>query len=122
MFSISLKLSAGERGDDWGYTAAALHGSSFYKLPRLLQWCTGNIGFHHVHHLFPRIPNYYLEQCHLAVPLFKEVPIVTLVSSFRTIKLKLWDESSKRLVQFCDLDELTTRQDQRAAAVVLDDS
>lgn len=111
-----------ERGNGWDYTAAALHGSSYYKLPRVLQWCTGNIGFHHVHHLFPRIPNYHLEPCHLAVDLFREVPVVTLASSFNTIKLKLWDESSRRLVRFCELDDLTARPDQRTAAVVLDDS
>jgi omega-6 fatty acid desaturase (delta-12 desaturase) len=111
-----------ERGDDWDYTAAALRGSSFYELPRVLQWCTGNIGFHHVHHFFPRIPNYHLEQCHLSLPLFKEVPVVTLAASLRTVKLKLWDESSRRLVRFCDLDGLTYQNGHQGDAVVLDDS
>ncbi|MCG8604943.1 fatty acid desaturase, partial [bacterium] len=53
-----------ERHDSWDYEAVALQGSSFYKLPKVLQWFTGNIGFHHVHHLLPRIPNYSLERCH----------------------------------------------------------
>ena len=53
-----------ERRDEWDYAAAALQGSSFYKLPRVLQWFSGNIGFHHIHHLSPRIPNYNLEKCH----------------------------------------------------------
>ena len=52
-----------ERHDEWNYTDAALQGSSFYQLPKLFQWFTGNIGYHHIHHLFPRIPNYYLEKC-----------------------------------------------------------
>ena len=60
-----------ERGDDWDYTTAALQGSSFYKLPRVLQWFSGNIGFHHLHHLSPRIPNYHLERCHEADPCFR---------------------------------------------------
>ena len=60
-----------ERGEDWSFVAAALQGSSFYKLPRILQWFSGNIGFHHIHHLSPRIPNYNLEKCHQADPLFQ---------------------------------------------------
>jgi len=59
--------------EQWSYTDAALQGSSFYKLPRILQWFTGNIGFHHIHHLSPRIPNYHLQQCHEADPFFKTI-------------------------------------------------
>jgi omega-6 fatty acid desaturase (delta-12 desaturase) len=59
------------RSEDWNYTAAVLQGSSFYKLPRILQWFTGNIGFHHIHHLNPRIPNYHLQLCHEGDPYFK---------------------------------------------------
>src|SRR6185436_7288829 len=62
-----------ERRDDWYYASAALQGSSFYKLPRILQWFSGNIGCHHIHHLSPRIPNYNLEKCHNANPLFQQV-------------------------------------------------
>src|ERR1041385_5277635 len=62
-----------ERRDQWDYATAALQGSSFYKLPRVLQWFSGNIGFHHIHHLSPRIPNYNLEKCHNADSLFQRV-------------------------------------------------
>jgi hypothetical protein len=55
-----------ERREEWDYCTAALKGSSFYKLPKILQWFSGNIGFHHIHHLSPRIPNYNLEKCHRA--------------------------------------------------------
>lgn len=89
-----------ERGDNWSYTAAALQGSSFYKLPRILQWFTGNIGFHHIHHLSPRIPNYHLEKCHRADPLFQQVKPITLLGSLKTISYRLWDEKSKRLVGY----------------------
>jgi acyl-lipid omega-6 desaturase (Delta-12 desaturase) len=87
-------------GGEWDYTAAALHGSSFYRLPKVLQWMTGNIGFHHIHHLSPRIPNYYLERCHVENPMFQEVPTLTLRSSLKSITLALWDEDEKRLVSF----------------------
>jgi omega-6 fatty acid desaturase (delta-12 desaturase) len=62
-----------ERRSEWDFTSAALQGSSYYKLPRILQWFTGNIGFHHIHHLCPRIPNYNLERCHQADPFFQQV-------------------------------------------------
>jgi acyl-lipid omega-6 desaturase (Delta-12 desaturase) len=89
-----------EHHDQWNYVTAALQGSSFYKLPKVLQWFTGNIGFHHVHHLSPRIPNYNLEPCHNASPLFQAVQAVTLRSSLKSLTLRLWDERSHRLVGF----------------------
>ncbi len=89
-----------ERGENWDYTAAALQGSSFYKLPRVLQWFSGNIGFHHIHHLSSRIPNYNLERCHRADPLFQQVPPITLFSSLRSLTFRLWDERGRRLVGF----------------------
>jgi omega-6 fatty acid desaturase (delta-12 desaturase) len=89
-----------ERGDKWDYTLAALKGSSYYKLPKVLQWFTGNIGFHHVHHLSPRIPNYYLERCHRSNPLFQNVKPVTLLSSLKCLSFRLWDEEKKKLVGF----------------------
>lgn len=85
---------------EWDYTLAALQGSSYYKLPRVMQWFTGNIGFHHIHHLSPRIPNYLLQRCHEENPLFQQVVVLTLGSSFKTIFLSLWDEDQKRLVSF----------------------
>lgn len=89
-----------ERGDDWDYTTAALKGSSFYKLPKILQWFSGNIGFHHIHHLSPRIPNYHLEKCHESEPLFQTVKPVTLLSSFKSFAFRLWDEQSRQLVGY----------------------
>lgn len=89
-----------ERRDEWDYAAAALQGSSFYKLPRVLQWFSGNIGFHHIHHLCPRIPNYHLEKCHQANPLFQKAKPVTLLSSFRSLTFRLWDEQRRKLVGY----------------------
>ena len=86
----------------WDYTAAALQGSSYYQLPPLIQWFTGNIGFHHIHHLSPRIPNYHLQQCHEENPLFQRVVRLTLRSSLQTLWLTLWDEKQRRLVSFQD--------------------
>ena len=76
-----------ERRGQWDFVTAAITGSSFYKLPRVLQWFTGNIGFHHVHHLSPGIPNYNLEKCHKADPLFQDVQHVTLLSSLKILHL-----------------------------------
>jgi omega-6 fatty acid desaturase (delta-12 desaturase) len=92
-----------ERGENWDYTAAALQGSSFYKLPRVLQWFSGNIGFHHIHHLSPRIPNYNLERCHRADPMFQQVKPITLISSFKTMTYRLWDEQRRKLVGYREL-------------------
>jgi omega-6 fatty acid desaturase (delta-12 desaturase) len=89
-----------ERAGEWDYCAAALRGSSFYKLPRVLQWFSGNIGFHHIHHLSPRIPNYHLEDCHQAEPLFQTVKPVTLLSSLKSLTFRLWDEQGRKLVGF----------------------
>jgi omega-6 fatty acid desaturase (delta-12 desaturase) len=87
--------------DNWDYTNAALSGSSFYKLPKVLQWFTGNIGYHHIHHLSPRIPNYMLEQCHSENPEFQnDAAVLTLRKSLKSILLGLWDENQKKLVSF----------------------
>lgn len=88
------------RSEQWSYTAAALQGSSFYKLPRILQWFTGNIGFHHIHHLSPRIPNYHLQRCHDADPFFKTIKPVTLLGSLRSLTFRLWDEQRNVFVGF----------------------
>ncbi|MBN1667235.1 MAG: fatty acid desaturase [Anaerolineales bacterium] len=88
-----------ERHERWDFVQAALEGSSFYKLPKVLQWFSGNIGFHHIHHLSPRIPNYNLERCYRASPVFQVKP-VTLVSSLKSLGFRLWDESNRRLVGF----------------------
>jgi omega-6 fatty acid desaturase (delta-12 desaturase) len=95
-----------ERGERWNYTAAALQGSSFYKLPRALQWFSGNIGFHHIHHLSPRIPNYHLQKCHESDPLFRQVKPVTLASSLGSLRFRFWDEQGRRLVGYAYLRQL----------------
>ena len=103
-----------ERGGEWDYATAALKGSSFYKLPRVLQWFSGNIGFHHIHHLSPRIPNYHLEKCHKAEPLFQTVKPVTLFSSFKSFTFRLWDEQRRKLVGFRHLRTVRRQQNRTA--------
>lgn len=89
-----------ERNDKWDRIKSALNGSSFYKLPRILQWFTGNIGFHHIHHLSPLIPNYYLEKCFKENPEFQDVKPVTLLSGFKSFSLRLYDETRGKLVGY----------------------
>jgi acyl-lipid omega-6 desaturase (Delta-12 desaturase) len=89
-----------QRDDDWNYADAALRGSSHLKLPRLLQFFTGNIGLHHVHHLNARIPNYHLPRAHASSPVFATVPTLSLRDGLRAVRFKLWDEQAGRLVTF----------------------
>jgi omega-6 fatty acid desaturase (delta-12 desaturase) len=89
-----------QRSDDWSYDEAALRGSSYLKLPKPLQFATGNIGLHHVHHLSARIPNYNLQRAHDENPVFHTVPTLSLWDGLRAVRLKLWDEGSGRLVTF----------------------
>jgi omega-6 fatty acid desaturase (delta-12 desaturase) len=89
-----------ERKQNWDFVQAALRGSSFYKLPKVLQWFTGNIGFHHIHHLSPAIPNYNLEKCHRDNPLFQTVKPVTFWASLKSLTFRLWDEQQKQLVGY----------------------
>jgi len=95
-----------EKSDDWDFTIAALQGSSFYKLPKVLQWFTGNIGFHHIHHLSPRIPNYSLPKCHEENSLFQKVSVLSVRTSLKSSLLSLWDENQKKLVGFKYLKNL----------------
>jgi acyl-lipid omega-6 desaturase (Delta-12 desaturase) len=95
-----------ERGEDWDYTKAALEGSSFYKLPKILQWFSGNIGFHHIHHLSARIPNYHLERCHKAHPMFQRVKPITLFGSLKSFSFRLWDEQARMLVGYSHLRKI----------------
>jgi omega-6 fatty acid desaturase (delta-12 desaturase) len=89
-----------EHDEQWQYEAAALAGSSYYRLPRVLQWATGNIGLHHVHHLNARIPNYRLQEVLEAVPELQRVTTLSLRDSLRCVRLTLWDERAKKLVGF----------------------
>ena len=89
---------------EWNYVASALQGASYYKLPKILQWISGNIGFHHVHHLNPKIPNYNLEACHKnSEVLQKEVKTIEFLEGFKSIGLDLIDDKSGELVRFKDI-------------------
>lgn len=88
-----------DRNEAWDFVKAGLEGSSFYQLPKILQWFTGNIGFHHIHHLSPKIPNYKLEGCHKSNPIF-QVRSIKLVESLRSLTLRLWDEKERKLVGY----------------------
>jgi omega-6 fatty acid desaturase (delta-12 desaturase) len=89
--------------DEWDYVTASLQGSSHLKLSPVMQWFTGSIGLHHIHHLAPRIPNYRLQECHDAHPVFQSAPVVTWRSGFSALRLALWDEERRRMVRFKDL-------------------
>jgi omega-6 fatty acid desaturase (delta-12 desaturase) len=88
------------RQKDWDRIKAATEGSSFYKLPKALQWFTGNIGFHHIHHIRPLIPNYNLEKCYNSEPELQKIQPVTIRKSLHSLKLHLWDESAQKLIGF----------------------
>ena len=90
------------RHANWDMVDASLRGTSFLRLPRVLQWMTGNIGFHHVHHASPRVPNYRLEACHRAHPGFAFAPVLTLVDGLRASRHALWDEVHGRMVTFAE--------------------
>lgn len=87
-----------ERTDEWSFNDAAVRGSSHLALPRVLQFFSGNIGFHHVHHLNPKIPNYNLERAHDEQPMFRSVPSVSFTDALRAVQLKLWDEDAQQMV------------------------
>jgi omega-6 fatty acid desaturase (delta-12 desaturase) len=88
------------RSKDWDFVAACLEGGSWYKLPKVLAWFTGWIGFHHIHHLNSRIPNYHLERCHYRHPIFSTAKKITFFSAFKSIRFRLWDENESRLVGY----------------------
>lgn len=91
------------RHQHWDPVKAALEGSSYYKLPKVLQWFSGNIGLHHIHHLRPRIPNYNLQRCYDDTPELQEVKPLTIARSFGSLFLNLWDEPNQKLVAFGSL-------------------
>ncbi|SDY68493.1 omega-6 fatty acid desaturase (delta-12 desaturase) [Evansella caseinilytica] len=95
-----------EAEGNWDYVKAAVEGSSYYRLPKVLQWITGNIGFHHVHHLNPRVPNYNLEKAHKAVPPLQQATTINLKSSLKSLRYKLYDAKNKTFVTFGDIKEL----------------
>jgi omega-6 fatty acid desaturase (delta-12 desaturase) len=90
--------------ENWDYATAAIHGSSYFKMNPVLQWFTGNIGLHHVHHLGPRIPNYNLQRAHNENEMFHDVTVLTVWSALKTLRLKLWDEESRSLIPVRELE------------------
>lgn len=90
------------RHDDWDAVSASLRGSTYLRLPAVLQWFTGNIGYHHVHHLNPRIPNYRLRECHESIPALRDVPSLSLWDGLRATRFVLWDEAAGRMITFSE--------------------
>ncbi len=89
--------------EGWDYKTIALNGSSLFKLPGLLNWFTGSIGYHHIHHLSPLIPNYNLKRCHNENSIFQEVKPITFFSAFESLFLRLWDEKRQMLIRFSEM-------------------
>jgi omega-6 fatty acid desaturase (delta-12 desaturase) len=88
------------RHDQWDPIKASLYGSSYYKLPKVIQWFTGNIGLHHIHHLRARIPNYNLQRAYDYTKTYLNVDPLTIRKSIACFQLKLWDEKGRKLVGF----------------------
>jgi omega-6 fatty acid desaturase (delta-12 desaturase) len=105
-----------ESGDSWSYGDAALRGSSYLKLPQPLQFFTGNIGLHHVHHLNAGVPNYNLQAAHDNNPIFHSVPVLSTWDGIKACRLKVWDERTSRLLTWAEVRALT-RVSPAAAAV-----
>lgn len=98
-----LKLPQIERHEDWDPWKAALEGASFYQLPKVLQWLSGNIGYRHVHHARPGIPNYHLLQCYDETPQLQKTKPITVPASLESIWLNLYDEEQRKMVSFRSL-------------------
>ena len=115
IFSVQHRFEGAvwSRQEGWTASGAALQGTSYLKLPRILQWFSGNIGFHHIHHLTSRVPNYRLEACHRAcAPILAKAQSLTLIQALRAPFYALWDEEQARMVRFSDL---RSRRDRVAA-------
>lgn len=95
-----------ENEEEWDYVKAAVDGSSYYKLPKVMQWMTGSIGFHHVHHLSPRVPNYNLEKAHELTPPLHKATTITLKSSLQSIRFRLYDQQTRSFVSFKEFKQL----------------
>ncbi|TKD68239.1 fatty acid desaturase [Pseudalkalibacillus hwajinpoensis] len=91
---------------EWDFVKAAVDGSSYYKLPKILQWVSGSIGYHHVHHLSPRVPNYNLEKAHESTPPLHKATTITLLSSLESIRFRLYDTKNKTFVSFKEVKPL----------------
>lgn len=94
------------RHEAWDYATAAVTGSSYLRMPAILNWFTGHIGLHHVHHLGPKIPNYRLRQAHEENPIFEAAPVLTLRTAWKSLRLTLWDEANRRMIGFREYREM----------------
>lgn len=94
-----------ENESEWDFVKAAVDGSSYYKLPAWLEWMTGSIGYHHVHHLAPRVPNYHLEEAHENTPPLHNATTITLKTSLESIKFRLYDEENNTFITFRKMKE-----------------
>ncbi|MBD1223542.1 fatty acid desaturase [Virgibacillus halodenitrificans] len=99
-----------ENEDEWDFVKAAVDGSSYYKLPKVIQWLTGSIGFHHVHHLSPRVPNYHLEKAHESTPPLQQATTITLATSLKSIRFRLYDEATRSFVTFKEVKSLIRKR------------
>lgn len=99
-----------ENEEEWDYVKAAVDGSSYYKLPKIIEWLTGSIGYHHVHHLSPRVPNYNLEKAHESTPPLQKATTITLATSLKSIHFRLYDEASKTFVSFKEIKDQVKEQ------------
>ena len=95
-----------EKHEGWDFAKAGLEGSSYYKLPKVLEWASGNIGFHHIHHLAHQIPNYNLAKCHQENPLFQNSKTFGIKESLHTIFLRFYDEESRRMITYPEYKKL----------------
>lgn len=102
-----------EHESEWDFVKAAVDGSSYYKLPKVLEWVTGSIGYHHVHHLSPRVPNYNLEKAHESTPPLQKATTITLASSLKSIRFRLYDEANKSFVSFREIKDRLKEGKQR---------
>lgn len=107
-----------ENEEEWDYVKAAVDGSSYYKLPKVLQWLTGNIGFHHVHHLSPRVPNYQLEKAHESTPPLQKATTITLKTSLQSIRFRLYDQASRTFVSFKEYKAMQKKKNSRVSLKV----
>jgi len=88
------------RDKQWDYVSSAFLGASYYRLPKLLQWFSGNIGFHHIHHLNPRVPNYHLETAYHSAEVLRQSPTLDIRQSLQCVRLALYDENAGKMVSF----------------------
>jgi omega-6 fatty acid desaturase (delta-12 desaturase) len=102
------------RHESWDPMKVALEGSSYFKLPKILQWFSGNIGLHHIHHVRPSIPNYNLQQCYDEIPGFQAVKAITLRTSLRSLRLGVYDAKKKSMVSFRSLKARTSANEPTA--------